>query len=39
MKLEEYVAGVYKQGDGYKAFLPNNINFNWGWMIQNLIHY
>lgn len=31
MKLEEYVAGVYKQGDGYKAFLPNNINFNWGW--------
>lgn len=31
MKLEEYNAGKYKQGNGYKAFLPSNINFNWGW--------
>ena len=31
MKLEDYKAGEYKQGNGYKAFLPSNINYNWGW--------
>ncbi len=31
MKLEEYKAGEYKQGNGYKAFLPSNVNYNWGW--------
>ena len=31
MKLEEYKSGTYKQGNGYKAFLPSNINYNWGW--------
>ena len=31
MKLEEYKAGEYKQGNGYKAFLPSPINYNWGW--------
>ncbi len=31
MKLEEYKSGKYKQGNGYKAFLPSNINYNWGW--------
>jgi Fic family protein len=31
MKLEEYKAGEYKQGNGYKAFLPSKINYNWGW--------
>ena len=31
MKLEEYKAGEYKQGNGYKAFLPSNVNSNWGW--------
>lgn len=31
MKLEDYKAGDYKQGNGYKAFLPSNINYNWGW--------
>lgn len=31
MKLEEYKAGEYKLGTGYKAFLPSNINYNWGW--------
>ena len=31
MKLEKYKAGEYKQGTGYKAFLPSNINYNWGW--------
>lgn len=31
MKLEEYKAGEYRQGTGYKAFLPSNINYNWGW--------
>ncbi len=31
MKLEEYKSGEYKQGNGYKAFLPSNINYNWGW--------
>lgn len=31
MKLENYKAGEYKQGSGYKAFLPSNINYNWGW--------
>ena len=31
MKLEEYKSGEYKQGTGYKAFLPSNINYNWGW--------
>ncbi len=31
MKLEEYKAGEYKQGNGYKAFLPSSINYNWGW--------
>lgn len=31
MKLENYKAGEYKQGSEYKAFLPSNINYNWGW--------
>ena len=31
MKLEDYKAGKYRQGNGYKAFLPSNINYNWGW--------
>lgn len=31
MKLENFVAGSYKQGDGYKAFLPCKINCNWSW--------
>ena len=31
MKLENYVAGQYKNGNGYKAFLPSKINYNWGW--------
>ena len=31
MKLEEYKAGEYKQVKEYKAFLPSNINYNWGW--------
>ena len=31
MKLEDYKAGEYKQGVGYKAFLPSKINYNWGW--------
>ena len=31
MKLENYVAGEYKNGDGYKAFFPSKINYNWGW--------
>lgn len=31
MKLENYLSGKYKQGIGYKAFLPSKINYNWGW--------
>ena len=31
MKLEDYKSGTYSQGNGYKAFLPSNINYNWGW--------
>lgn len=31
MKLEEYKAGEYKQGNGYKVFSPSCINYNWGW--------
>ena len=31
MKLENYAAGEYKNGEGYKAFLPSKINYNWGW--------
>lgn len=31
MKLEDYNSGNYKKGMGYNAFLPSNINFNWGW--------
>ena len=31
MILEEYKSGEYKQGNGYKAFLPSKINYNWGW--------
>lgn len=31
MKLEDYKSGEYKQGVGYKAFLPSRINHNWGW--------
>ncbi len=31
MNLEEYKSGEYKQGNGYKAFLPSHINYNWGW--------
>lgn len=30
MVLEEYKSGEYKQGIGYKAFLPSKINYNWG---------
>lgn len=30
MKLEDYKSGTYSQGNGYKAFLPSNINYNWG---------
>ena len=31
MKLENYIAGEYKNSNGYKAFLPSKINYNWGW--------
>ena len=31
MKLEEYKSGKYVQMDGYKAFIPSKINYNWGW--------
>lgn len=31
MKLEDYKSGEYKQGVGYKPFLPSKINHNWGW--------
>ena len=31
MKLENYKSGEYKFGNGYKAFLPSDINYNWGW--------
>lgn len=31
MKLENFKSGEYKNGEGYKAFLPSKINFNWGW--------
>lgn len=31
MKLEEYQAGKYIKINDYKAFIPSNINYNWGW--------
>ena len=31
MKLEDYKAGEYKQGNGYKAFFLCILNYNWGW--------
>ena len=31
MKLEDYISGEYVQGEGYKAFLPSKINYNWYW--------
>lgn len=31
MNLESFISGSYKQGEGYKAFLPSKINYNWGW--------
>ena len=31
MKFENFVSGTYKQGDGYKAFLPSKVNYNWSW--------
>ena len=31
MKLEEFKSGEYKNGEGYKAFYPSKINYNWGW--------
>ena len=36
MKLEDYKSGEYKQGVGYKAFLPSRINHNWGWVATKL---
>lgn len=36
MKLEDYKSGEYKQGVGYKAFLPSKINHNWGWVDTKL---
>jgi len=36
MKLEDYKSGEYKQGVGYKAFLPSRINHNWGWVDTKL---
>ena len=31
MKLEEYKSGKYVKMNDYKAFIPSNINYNWGW--------
>lgn len=31
MKLEEYKSGNYMKMDGYNAFIPSKINYNWGW--------
>lgn len=31
MKLEEYKSGEYIKMNGYKAFIPSKINYNWGW--------
>ena len=31
MNLESFISGSYRQGEGYKAFLPSKINYNWGW--------
>ncbi len=31
LKLEEFKSGEYKNGEGYKAFYPSKINYNWGW--------
>lgn len=31
MKLEEYKSGKYMKMDGYNAFIPSKINYNWGW--------
>ncbi|MEG0873547.1 MAG: Fic family protein [Clostridia bacterium] len=31
MKVEEYQSGRYVNMNGYKAFIPSNINQNWGW--------
>ena len=31
MKLEEYKSGNYIKMNDYKAFIPSNINYNWGW--------
>ena len=31
MLLEEYIAGVYEQQAGYKAFIPSKINKQWEW--------
>ena len=30
-KLEEYQSGTYIKQNDYKAFMPSNINENWGW--------
>lgn len=31
MKLEEYQSGKFIKTNDYKAFIPNKINYNWGW--------
>lgn len=31
MKLEEYKSGQYIKMNDYKAFIPSEINYNWGW--------
>ncbi len=29
MKLEKYKSGEYVKMNGYKAFIPSKINYNW----------
>ncbi len=31
MKVENFISGTYTKHDGYKAFLPTEINTNWEW--------
>lgn len=30
-KLEKYQSGHYIKQNDFKAFIPSNINENWGW--------
>lgn len=38
IEIEKFEAGHYEQGIGYKYFVPNHINDEWGWADPQISH-